>query len=68
MQLSFLLPPTSKQGWGALCLLIPTLLLPKGDAALPRVKTGIWWSKEGCFSWFSHPGWGILPGRTVKVF
>lgn len=40
VQLSFLLPPSSKQGRRALCLLIPTLLLPKGDAALARVKTG----------------------------
>ena len=68
LQLSFLLPPTSKQGRGALCLLIPTSLLPKGDAALPQVKTGIWWTKEGCFLSFSNPGWGILPGLTVKVF
>lgn len=51
LQLSFLLPTTtSKQGWGALCLPIPAWLLPKGDAALPQVKTGIWWRKDGHFS------------------
>lgn len=72
LQRSLLLPATSKQGRGALCLLIPTSPLPElhplSVQLFHGLKLGAGGSKEGPFSWFPHPGWSILPGLTMKVF